>query len=57
MTQSDTTKLTAEEIQIIELRARALRSEAMSAMLRSGTARLVNAGRKFTSLFRHPRHA
>ncbi len=57
MTPSDTPILTAQDIQTIEQRAHAMRSEAMAQLVRSAGAAIANAARKIIALFQRPHHA
>ncbi|MEL0435971.1 RSP_7527 family protein [Phycobacter sp. K97] len=57
MTSSDTTILTAQDIQAIEQRAYAMRSEAIAQIFRAAGAALVKAMRKVAGIFQRPHHA
>lgn len=57
MTSSDTPILTAQDIQAIEQRAHAMRSEAMAQIVRAVGAAIAKAARKVASMFQRPHHA
>lgn len=57
MNYLDTTSLSAEDINAIELRARSLRSQALADILRAGMQGLAQVVRKLATLFQGPRHA
>ncbi|MDE4133567.1 hypothetical protein PXK00_10610 [Phaeobacter sp. QD34_3] len=57
MTHSDIPSLSAEDIQAIERRAQAMRSQAMATFLRAGSAAIVTAAQKLAALVLRPRHA